>query len=74
MQVAVEVLGWDAVLCAGAEDGFDGPAGDGVGGVFRQPVARAGFEEGSELPGRVSFCFVRLFFLMGAGLRIGNSE
>ena len=68
MQVAVEVLGRDAVLCAGAEDGFDGPAGDGVGGVFRQPMARAGFEEGSGLPGKVRFCFVRLFFFDGSRL------
>lgn len=57
MQVAVEVLGRDAVLCAGAEDGFDGPAGDGVGGVFRQPVARAGFEEGSDGEGLGSVLF-----------------
>lgn len=35
VQVAVEVFGRDAVLGAGAEDGFDGPAVDGVGGVFR---------------------------------------
>ena len=48
VEVAVEVFLRDSVFGAGADDGFDGPAVDGVGGVVLQPMARAGLKECSE--------------------------
>ena len=51
VEVAVEVFLGDSVFCAGMEDGFDGPAVDGVGGVVLQPLARARLKECSEVCG-----------------------
>ena len=71
VEVCLEVCLGDSVFGAGVDDGFDGPAVDGVGGVVLQPLARAGLKECSEGCGSGKLYSVPR---LNCHLRIGDTE